>query len=222
MTTASKRRFPVWAIVLITFLVTVLLTVLVIRYYFWPSPFQPTELSAKEEQRLEQKLQRVIPGFAFSDSAASDSNTDGAGGRVEPTPYSEEGLDRNIAFSERELNALLAKNTDFGDQLAVDLSNNLLSATLLVPVDPDFPILGGKTVRVKSGMGLEFQGDRLVAQLKGVTVMGVPLPNDWLGGLKNVDLVQQFGDQGGFWSAFAGGIKHLAVQDGEIQIELAE
>ncbi len=219
MTTAEKRSgMPVWAIVLITMILTLLVTVLVIRYYFWPSPFSPTELSQGEEQRLEQKLQKVIPGFEFADGASNGASN----ARLEPSPYSEEGVDRTVSFSERELNALLAKNTDLAEQLAVDLSPELLSATLLVPVDPDFPILGGKTVRVKSGMQLSFSGDRLVARLKGVSVMGVPLPNDWLGGLKNVDLVEQFGDQGGFWEAFAGGIESLSIANGKIQLELKE
>ena len=218
VTTEKRKGLPVWAIVLLTMLVTLVATVLIIRYYFWPSPFSPTELSQREEQQLEQKLQQVIPGFSFENGGQSSASDV----KLEPTPYTEEGADRTVAFSEKELNALLAKNTDLADQLAVDLSQDLLSATLLVPLDPDFPVLGGKTVRIKSGMQLSFAADRLEARLKGVSVMGVPLPNDWLGGMKNVDLVEQFGDQGGFWEAFAGGIKNLSIVDGEVHLELKE
>ena len=193
---------------------------LAIRYYFWPSPFSPTELSQKEEQRLEQKIQKVIPGFQFSTEQSKPVNE--ASNTLEPQPYTEEGADRSLEFSEREINALLAKNTELADKLAIDLSDNLVSATLLVDVDEGFPFLGGRTVRINSGLGLEFKNQRLVAVLKGVSIMGVPLPGDWLGGLKNVDLVEQFDGQDGFWQNFANGITHLAVQNGRIEIELAE
>ena len=52
--------------------------------------------------------------------------------------------------------------------------------------------------------------------------MGVPLPNAWLGGLKNVDLVEQFGAERGFWRTFAAGIAGLELRDGELVVRLAE
>lgn len=217
----SKKGLSSGWIILIVLLIFALGLFFAIRYYFWPSPYKPTELSKKEEQRLEQKVQRVIPGFRFSNEEVngggiSDSN------KLEPEAYTEEGADRSLEFSEREINALLAKNTDFSDKLAIDLADNLVSATLLVPMEEGFPFVGGKTVRINTGMGLEFKDGRLVAVLKGVSVMGVPLPNDWLGGLKNVDLVEQFDGQGGFWESFADGIEQLTVQNGRLAIELAE
>jgi len=35
----------------------------------------------------------------------------------------------------------LATNTDLAHKLAIDLSKNLASAKLLVPLDPDMPVL---------------------------------------------------------------------------------
>ena len=207
-------------IILIVLLIFALGLFFAIRYYFWPSPYKPTELSKKEEQRLEQKVQKVIPGFRFNSGKAQGSDSEVR--KLEPEAYTEEGAERSLEFSEREINALLAKNTDFADKLAIDLADNLVSATLLVPMEEGFPFVGGKTVRINTGMGLEFKDGRLVAVLKGVSVMGVPLPNDWLGGLKNVDLVEQFDGQGGFWESFANGIEQLTVQNGRLAIELAE
>ncbi len=216
-TKENQKGLSAGWIAFLVFLALGLAAFFAIRYYFWPSPFSPTELSQKEERQLEQKIQRVIPGFKFESSESQSEEV-----FLAPEPYSEEGANRTLAFSEREVNALLAKNTGFADQLAIDFSENLVSATLLVPVDEAFPILGGRTVRVNTGMGLEFSDGRLVAVLKGVSVMGVPLPNDWLGGLKNVDLVEQFDGQGGFWHSFANGIAHLAVKNGRLEIDLAE
>ncbi|RLC98833.1 MAG: arginine N-succinyltransferase, partial [Chloroflexota bacterium] len=58
--------------------------------------------------------------------------------------------------------------------------------------------------------------------LRGVSVMGVPIPNAWLGGLKNVDLIGEFGDEQGFWSGFSQGVEDIRVEDGELRIKLKE
>ncbi len=215
-----SRRFPVWLIVLLTILVTALVTVGVIRYYFWPKPFEQVELSAKEQKKLDQKLARLIPGYE-PDTASVQGQQD-ANTSLEPEKYNEEGASREVKFSEKEINALIAKNTDLGDKLAVDLSNDLVSARLLFDADPDMPFIGGKTIRVATGMTLSYENNKPVAIIRGVKIMGVPVPSAWLGGLKNVDLISQFGDAGGFWQAFVEGIEHLQVQDGKLAVQLAE
>ena len=58
--------------------------------------------------------------------------------------------------------------------------------------------------------------------LRGLSVMGVPLPNAWLGGLKNIDVVREFGGDEGFWRAFAEGVESLSVEEGRITITLNE
>jgi hypothetical protein len=55
-----------------------------------------------------------------------------------------------------------------------------------------------------------------------VSVWGVPIPNAWLGGLKNVDLVGEFGGQEGFWKSFADGIEYVQVTDGQVVVKLKE
>jgi hypothetical protein len=61
-----------------------------------------------------------------------------------------------------------------------------------------------------------------VVALTGVSVWGVPIPNAWLGGLKHVDLVGEFGGDPGFWSSLAAGIEDIRVDDGKITIKLKE
>jgi len=39
--------------------------------------------------------------------------------------------------------------------------------------------------------------------------MGVPIPNAWLGGIKNIDLVKEFGADKGFWKTFSDGVENL-------------
>jgi plasmid maintenance system antidote protein VapI len=139
-----------------------------------------------------------------------------------PERYSEENATREIFFTEKELNGLIASETDLATRVAIDLSDDLASAKVLIPVDPDFPVLGGKTLRVNAGVELAYTAGRPIVVLRGISVMGVPVPNAWLGNLKNVDLVQQFGSDAGFWKAFADGVELIRVEDGELLIKLRE
>lgn len=77
------------------------------------------------------------------------------------------------------------------ERFAIDLSDNLASAKLLLPVPPDFPLLGGNTIAINAGLELAYENGHPIVVLQGVSVWGVPIPNAWLGGLKNVDLVQE-------------------------------
>jgi hypothetical protein len=203
------------AIILLTMIVSVTLTFWVLTRFIFPGQFTPVELSQNEQVVLDQKLD-LFSGWG---QPAADAESDDAG--VQPEKYSEQSADRRISLSERELNAMLANNTDLAQRLAIDLSSNLASGMLLIPLDPDFPIMGGKTLKLTAGLELAYRNSRPIVILKGVSVMGVPVPNAWLGGLKNVDLISEFGDAG-FWKAFADGVEMVTVEDGQLVIELKE
>ena len=136
--------------------------------------------------------------------------------------YSEDDANRTITFTQREINGMLAKNTDLADRLAIHLSDNLASARLLIPLDPDFPIMGGKTLKASAGLELAYSDGRPRVALRGISLWGVPIPNAWLGGLKNVDLVQEFGGSSGFWKSFADGVENITLADGRLSIALKE
>lgn len=217
-TNRGSSGMKIFLIVLVTMLLTVGVTLMVVKYYFFPSDFKPVQLSVKEEQVLDAKLDRL----ESIDSAYQPRRGSIESGALEPEAYSEAGADRSIRFSERELNALLAKNTDLARKLAIDLSDNLMSAKLLVPVDEDFPIMGGKILKVRAGVELAYRNEKPIVILKGVSIMGVPIPNAWLGGLKNIDLVEEFGSGDGFWKAFSDGVQDIRIVEGDLQIELKE
>ncbi|VAX04158.1 FIG00859851: hypothetical protein [hydrothermal vent metagenome] len=210
-----QRRFDrlhVVLMVLLAMIISAVASVWVLTVYVFPDEFKPVVLSAEESQKLDAKLSRLepTPGRA------------GAMVPLQPEAYSELGANRDITFTEKELNALLANNTDLARKLAIDLSSDLLSVKLLLPLDEDFPVLGGKTLKVKAGVELAFNDGQPVVVLKGVSVMGVPVPNAWLGNMKNIDLIQEFGQQGGFWAAFADGVDAIRVEDGRLSIRLKE
>ncbi|MCG7927189.1 MAG: arginine N-succinyltransferase [Candidatus Thiodiazotropha taylori] len=217
------RGIHILWIVLATILVTAAVTYWVVRTYIYAKDFTPVQLSQTEQQVLNKKLESL----GYQPAPATDTNkqpaekeTDEAWLRAER--YSEKNARREVFFTERELNGMVANNQEMAKKLAIDLSDDLVSARILVPVDPDFPILGGKTLRVSTGMELAFRDARPVVILKGVSIMGVPIPNAWLGGLKNIDLVSEFGDEQGFWAGFAEGVDNIRVVEGELKIKLKE
>lgn len=213
MSTTRSRWKTVGLVVLIVAL-SVGISLFLVWTYLFPTEFRPVRLSDRETQVLEEKLDRI--------GVASGAVRTEPRAPLEPEPYSEAGASREVSFTEKELNALLARNTDLAHRLAIDLSDDLMSAKLLVPLDPEFPVLGGETLKVTAGMEMRFAEGRPVMILKGVSVWGVPLPNAWLGDLKNIDLVSEFGDQGGFWQAFADGIEEIEVSEGKLRVKLKE
>ena len=215
-----RAAHVVW-IVVATIAVTAAVTFWVVRTYLYAKDFEPVALAADEQRVLDQKLK--VLGYdpaPVPDAGRESRESDGEW--LRPERYSEAGARREVSFSERELNAMVAKNPDLARKLAVDLGDNLVSARILIPVDPDFPILGGKTLRVSTGVEMAFREARPVVVLKGVSIMGIPIPNAWLGGLKNIDLVREFGDSDGFWKSFADGVEHIQVEEGSLKVKLKE
>lgn len=203
-------------IMLITIIISVIATVFVINHYLFPKSFDAVELNQREESTLNKKLKQFgLPTFSNEKNAKSANE-------LTPEPYSEVGAKREVSFSERELNAMLAKNTDLSDKIAIDLSDDLASANIIIPIDPDFPILGGKTLKANAGAELAYKDGKPVVILKGVSVWGVPIPNAWLGNYKNVDLIKEFGSNEGFWKSFADGVENIHVSEGQLIIKLKE
>ncbi len=214
------RRLGIAAAV---FIVITLLGVWWIRYNLYASPFSPTKLNEHEQQVLGEKLDRLersIQGERKSPGAGTAEKKGEA--RLEPEPYKEEAAKRKITITEKELNALIAKDEETARRVAIDLSDDKVSVKLLIPVDQDFPVLGGKTLRLSCGITLGHEAGKPVVAIRGVSIGGVPIPNAWLGNIKDMDLVQEFGGRGGFWDAFSKGMEDMRVSDGSFSIKLKE
>lgn len=209
----------VLAIVAVSTCIAVIATGVALKLMLFPSPFKPVVLNAGEEQRLAAKLQAFEDGGRSIPSQQKEHDDKGV---LIPEKYSEESGSRQISFTEREVNAMLAKNTNLAETLAVDLAEDMVSVKLLIPLDSDFPMLGGKTLKVKAGTELAYRNGKPVVKIVGVSLMGVPMPNAWLGGLKNIDLVEEFGGSGGGWDTFADGVESISVVEGRLNIRLKE
>ncbi len=234
--TSDRKRGPgcltILGIIALTVVVTVAGTLWAINSSWLNGRFRPVELSEVEQQTLTQKM-NVLTAFSANptnDRAQNAQNTlnenslqaDNTTEVLQSETYTEDDSKRRIELTERELNALLAENTDLAEQLVVKLSDNMASMKLLIDLDPDLPFFGGKTLKVSSGTELSYSGSRPSVIMKGVSVWGIPVPNAWLGGLKNIDLISQFGDTDGFWKSFAEGIEDIRVEEGKLLIQLAE
>ena len=99
-----------------------------VRIQVFQTEFKPVALSADEESTLASKLSQIEglpPAPADPDKQATTQDATA----LTPEPYSEVGASRSVTLSERELNGLLAKNTDMARKLAIDLSDDLLSSS---------------------------------------------------------------------------------------------
>jgi len=203
--------FHVFMMVVLTVVISVSITAWIILNDVFVTEFKPVKLNEIESRALAGKLDELgVKGLNY-ESQNSHALT--------PERYHESDEMRVISLTEKEVNSLLANNTDLASKLAIDLSDNMASVKLLMPVDEEFPVLGGKTLKLTAGVELHYKNKKPVVIIKGISVWGVPIPSAYLGDIKNVDLVNEFGESG-FWKSFADGLNDLSVQDGVIKISL--
>lgn len=172
-------------------------------------------LSPAEQLVLEEKLARLRGATIAEPDARGEAPTAEDGG-LEPVIYAEDPGQRRIHFTERELNAAIARDPALAGRAAVRLSPGQVSTSFLVDVPEELPLLGGRRLRVQAGLQLAMQDNRVQARLLGVSVGGVPLPNAWLGGLKGADLLATSGLGG-----LGAGIEAVEVGEGRLELLLA-
>jgi hypothetical protein len=207
-----------WLVVAVLVLLLVLAGAWIAYLLYAERPVSVT-LSADERQVLDAKLDR-LRGAARREELAEPSakppdvvREDAA---LVPEVYAEDPERRRVRFTERELNAMIARDPVLAGRAAVRLSPGQVSASFLVDVPEDMPLVGGRTLRVQTGLHLVTEEGRVRAQLLGVSVGGIPVPTAWLGGLKGADLLATSGLGG-----LGQGIESLQVSDGALDLLLA-
>lgn len=220
----TKSKWPrILGIIALFFIVVITVSVWWIKHNLYANPFNPTKLNEREQQVLNTKLERLEQSFQkqgkFSGTRTDEEMTKE---RLEPEDYTEDPARREIRISEKELNALIAKDEKAARQIAINLSDDMISLKLIIPVDKDIPFLGGKTLRLSCGVTLRHEAGKPVVALRGVSIGGIPIPNAWLGNLKNVDLVHEFNGQHGFWGTLSKGVEDIKVSNGSLRIKLRE
>ncbi len=140
-----------WAVILgLALVVLAGLSAWWIHRYIYAPRFTPTQLDQREREILNKKLQKfekAVQGTTpRSDAAKKDDSL-----RSEPEAYTEAGADRTIHFTEKEINALIANQPEIAQRLAIDLSDDLISIKVLMPMNKDILFLGGKTTAASRG-----------------------------------------------------------------------
>jgi len=175
------------------------ITVLVVVFVCWWigfRPIKPVELSVKEEKVLQEKVEVI------------------------QKPSYEKGK-KEIILSEREINGLINKHTKLGDRVKLELADDAIHLLAKVDVPKESPIMGGSTVNIKARAQVKVEKGDPRFILEDVTCMGISMPNDWLGDIKNINLLDHVGtdtDKG----AILNGMKSLEVKSGEIVIQLKD
>ena len=179
---------------------------------------RPVALSPDEKTVLDQKLEAIFPE---SVDATGGDRPRGNDAEIEsgtgPAPTYEKGK-REFVITERELNGLLNEHTKLGQSVHFELADGAVHARVATDLDPDVPIVGGKNLKARAGFFIETRDGVPELVLDDLTVWGVSLPNDWLGGLKGKNvLAEVFGD-----GPQLSGIERLEVERGRLIIKLKE
>jgi len=216
---APKNSFGclhILLVIVILLLLTILGSMWWLKRNVYASEFKPVKLNPAEQVTLDAKIKQLdSPAPVPAPVPASPTS-------VEPEAYSESAESRRVVFSEKELNALVAGDPDMARHVAIDLTDDLLSVKIIAPMDQEIPMVGGKTFKLNMGLALSYANGKPTVIIRGISLGGVPLPSAWMGDIKNKNLVEEFGEAGGFWDMFAKGVEHLEVKDGQFILHLKE
>ena len=175
--------------------------VLVGILWWWSNrPITPVVLTEPEKAVLQEKVETL-----------NGEET------ARPEPVYEKGLNV-IQLTERELNGLIHQHTTLGDTLKLELATDAVHARIETELDQDLPVFGGKTLKAKARVAISMRENRPSLVLEDLTVWGISMPNDWLGGLKGKDFLHEiFGGE-----VALSGVKEVEVRNGGIFLELKD
>lgn len=165
--------------------------------WWWQNrPIQPVTLSAPEKAAVQAKVEAL---------------------QTPAEPTYQKGR-KEIIITERELNGLLNEQTDLGKTLSFQLATDAVLARIETDLDPTMPVVGGKRLKARARFIVSQTPGHAGLVLDDLTVWGISLPNEWLGGLKGRDLLGEMLGGGGKIS----GVEEFRVESGRIVIRLAE
>jgi hypothetical protein len=176
----------------------VLLLVIGGIWWWFNRPIQPVQLTTQEKATVEAKVEAI----------------------QKPAEAQYEKGSKEIILTERELNGLLNEKTSLGKSVSFELVTNAIHARIETDLDPDLPIVGGKRLKAKARFLVSDTPGKPSFIVDDVTVWGVSLPNDWLGGLKGRDVFSEI--LGGGKGGKVAGVEEFKIESGRLLIRLSE
>lgn len=196
----------------------ILLVAIGMLVWWYNRPIRPVVLTQPELKTVEAKvaaLQSVQTDQ--SDQAAPE---DAALSPTVETPAEYQPGGREIIITERELNGLLNAHTQFGDQIALQFVPGAVLARVEIPLDQGVPVIGGRKLRARAKFSVDTTSGFYALALDDLTVWGISVPNDWLGGIKGRNLLAEA--LGTKDAPGIPGVESLALERGRLVLRLKE
>ncbi len=166
--------------------------------WWWQNrPIQPVVLTQQEQAVVAEKVEAI---------------------QKPAEPKYEKGS-KEIILTERELNGLLNENTNLGKTVSFELATNAIHARVETDLDRDLPVIGGRHLKARARFLVSKEPGKAAFVLDDVTIWGVSLPNEWLGGIKGHDLL---GEVLGVRNGRIAGVDDFKVEPGRLVIHLAD
>jgi hypothetical protein len=218
----EKKRSPLlWGCGALVVLALLLVGTVAATLWWSQRPIRPVVLSAQEKAGVEKKIEEVGLGTVSLNPQQPPGRpavvVPPSGSAADPRAYVPGS--KTLKLTEREVNGLLNMNTDLGSRVRIEFARDAINAYLAIPIPEDFPIGAGTIFRMRGRFKVSIGGEGTpYAVLEDVTIFGLSLPKDWLGGIKGENLL---GDALG-GGAVVQGIKSLKVEPGALVLEVAD
>lgn len=224
----KPRRWWLWGLGGVLAFILIIFGTVAITIWWIQRPIKPVVLSPEEKQVVDTKMSAMRNATPLEANERLDLvQPANPKPPAPPTPalpparvYQPGG--KELRLTERELNGLLNANTDLGETVRIELDADALNAYLAVPIPKDFPVFGGTMFRARGRFRLSYNaGQAPVAMVEDVSILGLSLPKEWLGGVKGKNLLADaIGGPG--QSPNWKGIKSLRIAPGAIVLEVGD
>jgi len=217
--TEKKRRPLVWGCGALILLLALVAATVAVTIWWVQRPIRPVVLSAQETVVVEGKMKELEGGTIPLEARTGPVTAPVPAPTATPDARAYVPGSKTLKLTEREVNGLLNLNTELGDKVRLEFAQDAINAYMAIPIPEDFPIGAGTTFRMRGRFRVSIGGEgKPFAILEDVTIFGVSLPKDWLGGIKGENLL---GETLGGGSGVQG-IKSLKVEPGALVLEVED
>lgn len=199
-------------------LLTVVATVCITAWWI-QRPVKAVILTEQEEEVLSNKVDYMTRANEIRIQSAEPSVDGMMENRLQLDD--EDFVRKRVMFTEKELNAIVAKNSEFENNILITLRPNTILGATTITMPEFIPFVGGQNLRTKVKIFAELKGQKLDIRVQNISLGGIPLRNSWTGSIIGKNLVDLFADDDQM-KALVDGIEEFEIRDGELVFMPAE